>query len=159
MNNNNLLYIIENEDFSANINDGTFTGIDVNSPEFPYYMDNRFLKSQILMNELSEGEVPYEYLEIIASEDLISKIKNNDLSKDEMFKYIETNIEDLESHKELEESNKIKTHTIARDMLVEVISQSDMKDLDILVDLHTEEEQEIDKNNNELYRDDGIVLE
>lgn len=168
MNNNNLLYIIENENFSAAISDGTFTGIDTTSSEFPYYMEGRIMKSEVLTDELSKGEVPYEYLEIIAtsqlnqieSEDLISKIKNHDLSMEEVFKLVETHDDEKVRHAQNESANDNtkKLDTLTREDLMTLAAETDLKDTDIIDDLSAEEQKQLNREEERHKGDPEIVL-
>jgi len=175
MNNNNLLYIIEAENFSAAIGDGTFTGIDTNSQEFPYYMEGRVMKSEILMNELSKAEIPYECLEVIAnsqlneldSEALIGRIKDNDLSKSEILQYIETSesekvqLEELFVDKEKDENiETAKRNVMTREGFIELALDTGMKDTDLIDDLDSSEEQLLNNKESELYEEEPtLVLE
>ena len=68
MSNNQLLYIIESDDFS--INELNFNGIDMTDPALQGYIDGVYAKSALLMEADQEGVVSHEYLEVIANSQL-----------------------------------------------------------------------------------------
>lgn len=104
MSNYSLLYIIENEDFSAATVASDFNGIDVTTPEFAAAMEERELKAQTLQEAQVEG-MDYAVLEVIAnsqldsdqSQYLIGVIRGNpNMTMDEL----NERIDDLNQHTE-----------------------------------------------------------
>lgn len=165
MSNNQLLYIIESDDFS--INELNFNGIDMTDPALQGYIDGVYAKSALLMEADQEGVVSHEYLEVIANSQLDAAASEKmiaycaaypEIGVDELTKKVQSEVtlnEEIQRLEAEEQAEKANIALLKDDYVDNVEDAVQRGDVSQAGDVYAEESEAIEEaiNNNSIELD------